>query len=415
MRSYTVEEKTQLLANLDLEVEHRLKRFRAWAADVVEGYKIRQDGQLARIPKVVRGLRMSVFADQYGGDLNAAFVGLSSDRIRAAQELAIEHSPRKRKFDVVAEAAAGEQNARTNKNFRTIPFGTPKRKPGPSSVAATPTTMTRQRTTAMSMHTPGGASAIPVRRVTSLQPPSPSPRKLSGPSRPAVNHRPASPTKPLWGAGGGAGTQTPQRPRVPSSSVFAPTLPTNHPRMPRKDENLLSLNGSPVANPLASPYERGTRLPSGPLGTSGTGRPPSRTSSQSALFTNQQQTRGLGRQLAHANTFSARLDTVEESHEALRGSGPTPSLGSASTLTDGSRPVTPATPPQVAVGGALITIPLKSGQTLSFDPLSLREADSAEAFGLELAGLSEFEKQKAREEVGEVVGKLRKVVERWKI
>jgi hypothetical protein len=60
---------------------------------------------------------MSVLADVHAGDLSAAFHALSSERIRAAQDAAIERSPRKRKFEAVAEAAAGEQNApRASKN-----------------------------------------------------------------------------------------------------------------------------------------------------------------------------------------------------------------------------------------------------------------------------------------------------------
>lgn len=264
---------------------------------------------------------------------------------------------------------------------RTVP-STPRRKPT-IPAAPTPQTATRMRTT--SMRTPSGSARPPVRqRVPSMQPPSPSPFK-----------RAASPTKPAWGAG----SKTP----APSAPVFAPSnMPPGAPRMPRKDESLLSVNGSPVANPLASPHAR-TRHASGavPPGQATAGRGLHiRTTSQPSLFGGQ--TQQQAKPLAHTRTFT-KLDTVRESPRA------TSSLGSSST-TDASRPVTPATPPP---GGAMITIPLRSGRLFSFDPLVMNEGE--ELLGLDELGMNEEEKRMAREEVSEVVGRLRKAVERWKI
>jgi hypothetical protein len=87
---------------------------------------------------------------------------------------------------------------------------------------------------------------------------SPSPNKLARiPSAPLFRAGPSSPTRPTAASLARQASNT----RVPSTSTFKPAIPLPPktptypppPRWPRKDENMLSINGSPLTNP----YELG--------------------------------------------------------------------------------------------------------------------------------------------------------------
>jgi hypothetical protein len=57
-------------------VEHRIQAIEESLAQVLENFKNHHEGQVLRIPKVVRSITMAEFADKYDGDINAALRGL---------------------------------------------------------------------------------------------------------------------------------------------------------------------------------------------------------------------------------------------------------------------------------------------------------------------------------------------------
>ncbi|KAF9475643.1 hypothetical protein BDN70DRAFT_883455 [Pholiota conissans] len=265
LRHYTEEEKRQLIANLDIEVAHRTRQFEAWLADQLENFTMHQEGQVSRIPKQVRTMTMREFGEKYDGNIQSALRGFQKEKLAAAGADAtlgeIDKSMRKRKWVASQETEAetsgssqfrGADSQRTSKNAR-IQLLSPKKVAG-SSIG--PGTAQRARMLAAASKTPGNS------RVMGRTQPSPNSQLLrplfipSSTSNPRPHARPPSPSKrqPSNFTEKHAPTS-----RVPSSSTFNPTLPTKTPvypdppnttmRLPRKDENMLSINGSPLANP----------------------------------------------------------------------------------------------------------------------------------------------------------------------
>ncbi|KAI8986205.1 hypothetical protein BD414DRAFT_487971 [Trametes punicea] len=246
-RKYGAEEKEQLLANLDLEVAHKTRQFEEWLADALENFRRHQEGLILRIPRIVRNVTLREFA-KYNGDIQECVKGLKRELL-GAEDNTIDPSMRKRKW-VESQEIEGEkldaklaanESSRAMKTARTV-AATPKKKP--MSYAA-PTTASRTRLPVTK--TPAKSQARTLQRVPSGAV-SPSPQKGSSrplqfprtPSRFASPNKPSHPAQPVRPAS-----------RVPSSITFNPVLPSeaSHPRWPRKDENMLSVNGSPLANP----------------------------------------------------------------------------------------------------------------------------------------------------------------------
>ncbi|KAI0259822.1 hypothetical protein BC834DRAFT_832825 [Gloeopeniophorella convolvens] len=239
---FTSEEKQQLLANLDIEVAHRTRQLESWLSDTLAAFRNRHERQLAYIPHLVRGMTMADFADKYDGDIQAALRGLQKERL-AVDVAPIDRNAMKRKWAPTndegdenrAEGSSknGEHHARAAKNPRIAPPSPQKKHPPPVGIGA-PSRLPGPKT-------PG---VTRVQRISAA--PTPSPRKLARvPSNPTA--RPASPTKPT------AASLARQTVRVPSASTFKPAIPKTPaypPRWPRKDENMLSVNGSPLANPF---------------------------------------------------------------------------------------------------------------------------------------------------------------------
>ncbi|KAI0247141.1 hypothetical protein BJV78DRAFT_1285787 [Lactifluus subvellereus] len=241
MQSFTREQKQQLLANLDIEVAHRTRQLESWLSDTLAAFRNRHERQLAYIPHLVRGMTMAEFGDKYDGDVQAALRGLQKERL-TVDVAPIDRNAMKRKW---APAPEGEteirpedknpdsNHTRAAKNPRIAP-PSPQKKLPPQNAALSRVHVSK---------TPGtsriqGFSAAP----------SPSPRKLARiPS--STLPRPTSPAKPT-------AASLARQVRVPSASTFKPAIPKTPaypPRWPRKDESMLSINGSPLANP----YELG--------------------------------------------------------------------------------------------------------------------------------------------------------------
>ncbi|KAH9480458.1 hypothetical protein JR316_0007058 [Psilocybe cubensis] len=463
-RHYSSEEKRQLIANLDIEVAHRTRQFEAWLTDRLENFTIHQEGQVSRIPKQVRSMTMREFGQKYEGNIQLALRGFQKERLAAAGADAtlgeIDKSMRKRKW-VASQETEGEASGsgssqpkdsdsqRFLKNARTH-FSSPKKMAGSSTG---PGTAQRSRLLSNSKTTASNLSR------TMGRPPSMSPQKPRGPFNNSTTihnpNRPSRPTSPL--------KQTSSNPdiggvksRVPSSSSFNPTLPPKAPafpshnrhaashqsttmRLPRKDENMLSINGSPLANPyefglgwfkgveMAQMDEEDELLDADAAqktGVKGGGggqalkrskssiiirRDPSvafpsglhsRTDSQASFYT-----------ASSSQTNSSRPNSLSREHSTQLEPQSHPVLG-ASFRFPPTQPTNNEMTPRPATKitrtfSALVAIPTKDGHMLEFDPLQTSPG-SLDA----LEGISDSAKKQAKAEMGRLI---QATVDKWKI
>lgn len=266
---------------------------------------------------------------------------------------------------------------------------------------------------------------------TSLQNPRPN-SKLASPLKPASSN-------PNFGT---------QRNRVPSSSSFNPVLPPKTPsfpkqldtdrtvmRLPRKDESMLSINGSPLANPyefglgwfngvemaqmdmdedsqdeqLSQDAVNGTRTLKRTKSNIIIRRDPSvvfpmnglhsRTDSQASFYT------------ASSQTTTSSSSHSRENSQASIPNGPRTNLDTfrfPSIRQDSNTEATPRPlPSHTRSFSALVAIPTKDGHLLEFDPLqtSPRAIDALE-------GISDSAKKQAKIEMGRLI---QATVDKWKI
>ncbi|KAG1733030.1 uncharacterized protein EDB91DRAFT_1149956 [Suillus paluster] len=414
-RKYTPEEKQQLLQNLDIEVEHRVRQLEEWLADALTNFRLHQEGLISRIPKLVRGVTMSEFADTYNGDIQACLRGLVGG---APPNLEIDRETRKRKWE---EASEGE---RAVKNARMM-HATPKKKLPPAN------TGTAQRVRTFSAAVP----RTPGQLRTTFRFPSVSPQKPSSlrtPSKlplPSPSKAPPSPGKPMPSHA----KQPSQAKRPPTRATFAPTLPVKTPayptlRAPRRDESMLSLNGSPLANPyklglewFATEEEDGidamdvktkgkgkeTRVD-----TQGEGKTLRRVNSivirrdpsvslvpsSSSQTTSQTHSRANSQTQNHYRTHSRT-----NSRTAALVQEPTPKIATPSLLPSSSLSSLPSS----SSARAVVAISTSDGHVLEFDPLQT----SPSALDA-LVGITNSAKKQAREEMGRLV---QAAVSKWSI
>lgn len=218
-----------------------------------------------------------------------------------------------------------------------------------------------------------------------------------------------------------------QRQRVPSRSTFNPVLPPHAPtypavRAPRRDESMLSVNGSPLANPytLGLGWFTGGDEEDHGTGTSSKGVPKGK---------DREKVNGIPKTLKRVNSIVIRRDPSVTLANSRRGSLQSHSrTNSQSTAPIHSRnnsrtqlhpestmvttPKTNPVPlPLVAVpsgsASALVSLPIKDGHLLEFDPLTT----SPSALDA-LVGITDSAKKHAREEMGRLV---KEAVRKWVI
>ncbi|KAG2140263.1 uncharacterized protein EDB93DRAFT_1162341 [Suillus bovinus] len=398
-RKYTPEEKQQLLQNLDIEVEHRVRQLEEWLADALKNFRLHQEGLISRIPKLVRGVTMGEFADTYNGDIQACLRGLVGG---APPNLEIDRETRKRKWE---EASEGE---RAVKNARMMHV-TPKRKPPPMN------TGTAQRVRTFSAAVPRTPGQLrPTLRLPSVSPQKPStlrtsPSKLRVPSPLKVS---SSPGKSIpWNA-----KPPSQAKRPPTSATFAPTLPTKTPtyptlRAPRRDESMLSLNGSPLANPYKLGLdwfvteEEDEGIHDMDVKVKGKGKE------------TQVNMQGEGKTLRRVNSIVIRRDpsvSLVPSSSTQTTFSQTHSQADSQTqnhnrthalLAHGSSSLSSL--PSSSSARAVVAISTSDGHVLEFDPLqtSPRALDA-------LVGITDSAKKQAREDMGRLV---QAAVSKWSI
>ncbi|KAG9315445.1 hypothetical protein JVU11DRAFT_3056 [Chiua virens] len=409
---YTKEEKQHLIQNLDIEAEHRVRQIEEWLAVAVESFRLHQEGLISRIPKLVREVTMGDFADKYNGDIQACLRGIQSERM-GETGFEIDRDTRKRKWAAAQEEAeasgsgqAQGDQTRAAKNARVMTATPKKTFSGPSNTSRAAT----------ANRTPGALRTTTTR--PPLPKPSPGPNKSNKP--PPFVVRTASPVKQPH-------TAAHQRTRVPSSATFnpsmvpakAPTYPTL--RAPRRDESMLSVNGSPLANP----YTLG-------LGWF-TGEDVEEGSHLQAKGKEKQTDDRASKTLRRVNSIVIRRDpSVTLTSPSASQSDPQPNrtvsrpntqAQNAAHVRSNSRtqplPSSDAAPPPSNIApipiriapsssaSALVSIPTKDGHLLEFDPLmtSPRTLDK-------LVGITDTAKKQAKDEMARLV---KEAVRKWVI
>ncbi|KAI0755131.1 hypothetical protein C8Q80DRAFT_1216870 [Daedaleopsis nitida] len=399
-RKFSAEEKEQLLANLDLEVAHKTRQFEGWMADTLENFRRHQESLILRMPRIVRNVTMREFA-KYNGDIQAAVKGLSRELL-GAEDATIDFGTRKRKWVESQEAEDDSESSRGLKNgtvLSTLRGSDAKEEactplaPGTGHRSRLPITKTPPRCSRTVSRVASGAV-------------SPSPQK--GPSKPIgfprTPSRFPSPAKPSQARPGA---------RVPSATTFNPVLPSesNHPRWPRKNEHMLSMNGSPLANPyqldlnnwFKAVAEADPDVPdSKRLGVPAAGKTlkkqPSiiiRSASGSSHLGTSDVFGVHSRSTSQASTLVSSQST--DSH---------PDLRKVKTVVDRISPSLddPFAGPSFH---ALVSVQTRDGHVLEFDPLqtSPEELDALE-------GITDSAKQQAKEDMARLI---QVAVERWKL
>ena len=284
--------------------------------------------------------------------------------------------------------------------------------------------------------------------------PSPSPQKPKPPfgsNMGSFTHssrlpsRPTSPAKPTG----------PRQPgsRVPSSTTFNPELPPKTPRfpsgvqapsipttlrLPRRDESMLSINGSPLANPyqfdigwfgggLDVPTDAEDSQPGSQslkrvksnilirrdasvlVPSNSNGSADSQTDSQVSNHTEPSESQSSSSTHSHENS---QLHSHSQPHPVQSQPGHATQLPSShSQPMSGTSHINPLTPrhrrTHTRSFSALVAIPTKDGHLLEFDPLqtSPRALDALE-------GISDSAKKQARAEMGRLV---QAAVDKWKV
>lgn len=394
-RRFNSEEKKQLLANLDIEVAHRTRQFEQSLAQILENFMNHHEGQVLRVPKLVRNITMAEFADKYNGDINECLRGLQRDK--QGGEPSLDPALRKRKWKESEETSGPEdmENRRTSKTAR---FVSPVKMNAAKILKARLNKTPGPNRTARNLYPTLGAgtpSSKPSRTLSRFM----SPTKAS--SSKTTNTAPATTS------------------RVPSSSHFNPVIPKTpaYPRAPRKNESLMSINGSPISYPvsLRNGFARddGSDVDEG--GVDGMGRHPVLRKQRSIVIRkdlsfkfaqapekeNHQQMRSRTGAHSSSGSASSTLTTASTSTSTSATSTSTTatSLTSASSTMDGfgsaSKP------------SALIRVPTKDGLILEFDPLltTPEELDTLE-------GITDEAKKQAREDMTKLV---QAALARWKL
>ncbi|KAJ3730992.1 hypothetical protein DFJ43DRAFT_999963 [Lentinula guzmanii] len=408
--TYTDEEKKQLLINLDIEVQHRTRQLRSWLEDQLEGFKIHQENTISRIPKPVRTMTMREFGEKYHG--NPVIAATESQKERLAAQVGdglgeMDKTERKRKWMAMQETREVDdgESSRKSKSARLTSYVSPKKRGGTSTG---PGTAQRAKLLASGEKAPG-RPRIPMDRI----PGSPSPQKAKAPFTTSTTYTPRAPPSPSK-----LPVHKPGQPRtrVPSSSTFNPTLPAKTPtyprnthhvhtasatlRAPRKDEQMLSINGSPLSNPF---WVDGLLPPDGrPGGSTGGSHTLKRTQSNISIRRDPSFVSGLP---PRADSQSSFYPGTSSKPHSRNNSDAT--LAESTTGPFSGLPKTSFETPYAPTKKYMVTISTKDGHILEFDPLQT----SPKALDA-LDGITDSAKKQAREEMSRLV---EAAVDKWKI
>lgn len=428
-RRYSTEEKKQLLANLDLEVEHRTRQIEEWLADTLENFRRHQEGLILRMPRLVREITLRDFA-KYNGNVQECVKGLKRE-VLGTEDNAIDKGTRKRKWVASQDAfekteggaVAGPstlrdaESSRGVKSARTM-IATPKKRPGPSNGQGA-----AQRPRFAIPRTPGTIRTMQRIPSTGMMSPSPHKAAMKTPLFPRPPSRPASPSKLVSPSKLPHAAHASRPIRPPSSSIFNPSLPPQ-PRWPRRDESMLSVNGSPLANP----FQMGLKGYLRTVAEDGDDFSDSDGSGSELPMLGSKSIRKKNSIIIHPssshpapslNGLHSRTNSQSSTLGLSHTSHATHSRSNSHTSTNGFMPTRNTHPPNGATApnttpknplltlSALVSVPTKDGHVLEFDPLrtSPEELDA-------LDGITDSAKKQAKEDMSRLI---QAAVERWKI
>ncbi|EJT98696.1 hypothetical protein DACRYDRAFT_110599 [Dacryopinax primogenitus] len=224
---YSYEEKQSILENLDIEVADKKRRFDDYLDRLLKSFLLRQESEVTRIPRSIRGMTVREFGEKYQGDIRFCMEAMARERLGEEGMTEIDATARKRKRQEFS-ASQDSENTKPTKTPRQVQPSA--KKPAP---------------------TPG---RTPGRRLFSKPARSPLAPK-NGPDgfRSIISSTPLKPSAsaPLLSPNKRAPPQTKSSLRPPMAQTFDPLLPIT-PAFPRKiqrHESLLSMNGSPLENP----------------------------------------------------------------------------------------------------------------------------------------------------------------------
>ncbi|KAG9087384.1 hypothetical protein FRC07_012837, partial [Ceratobasidium sp. 392] len=420
-RRFTEEEKAQLLENFDLEIADREARMRTNVADILARFLVRQENEVTRIPRALRSLTVGEFADKYDGSISACLQAMAQARVESTQDAELGG---KRKWqnsqnpDVVQEA----EGSRAPKTARkAVPPSSTARHTN-SRVSRTPSTnrtLPHSAAPPVPSHTRPRLNATPLRTAPLLRGGSVAASPFRGnprvPSDSTTHTTSRSVSQPLLSAAA----------RPPTSTTFAPTLPPSapsYPRRPRRGEQLLSSNGSPLANPLDPDYEippedhldlddgKQAKSPKPRLNLSKSRssiriRPnhPRAAASISQVFGQSQSGAIRHPSASSTSTLVSNHDFPPSNSSTLNShSHHEPAPGKSASLQ------APSTPPRIQrSASAVVLLPTTTGEVLELDPL-LASPGAVDA----LEGISDSAKKLAKEEMVRFVTE---AVARWNV
>ncbi|CAE7227580.1 unnamed protein product [Rhizoctonia solani] len=400
-RRFTEDEKEQLLENFDLEIADRVARMRANVTDILERFLIRQENEVTRIPRALRSLTIGEFADKYNGSISECLQGMAQARLESTQDADLAGGKRKWQGTQSGTVAASDkEGSRAPKAARKAPPpSSAVRRPIPAG-SRTPSTNRTLHTTANATPSRPRLNATPLRKAPALSrtgtvPASPFRGGPTGiPGNNTIARSVSQPVVPT--------TAT----KPPTSAIFAPAMPPSapaYPRRPRRGEQMLSINGSPLANPLDPDYDiaqddqlepdggKAVRSPKPKLshlskqGSSIRIRPIH--SRSAASFAIRHPSASSTSTLVSYDIPPSTSSTLNSQHSAKQlASGPSTSQLQLDV------PRTPARMRRTA--SALVMLPTSSGELLELDPL-VASPGAVDA----LEGISDSAKKMAKEEM----------------
>ncbi|CAE6423661.1 unnamed protein product [Rhizoctonia solani] len=402
-RRFTEEEKAQLLENFDLEIADRVARMRTNVADILERFLIRQENEVTRIPRALRSLTVGDFADKYNGSISECLQGMAQARIESTGDPDLAGGKRKWQGSQNTETAAA-----SDKEGSRAPKAARKAAPPSSTVrrivpagSRTPTTNRILHSTANPTPSRPRLNATPLRKAPALSrtttvPASPFRAGFNG-TQPGHNTATRSVSQPIVPT-----TST----KPPTSATFAPTMPPSapaYPRLPRRGEQMLSINGSPLANPLDPDYDAAQDdqldLGSGKGVRSPKAKPKHLSKQGSSIRirpNNSRSTTSLAIRHPSASSTSTLVsyDIPSSTSSTLNSQHSTKHLTSVPSTSQSQLDV-PRTPSRIRrTASALVMLPTTSGEVLELDPL-VASPGAVDA----LEGISDSAKKMAKEEM----------------
>ncbi|ORY31366.1 hypothetical protein BCR39DRAFT_90112 [Naematelia encephala] len=370
---YTQAEKESLLDNYDLEVADKTRAFHIQLGVSLQAFLLRQETELMRLPRELRGMTLSDLEDKWGGSWSGTVQRIARERMERE-----EGARRRAEEEAAAVAAAEEENDDVVKG---------KRKRGTGATIQSPERKKNARR-------------------DSAQTPSTNRSKSSKARKPRSK-----------------ASQTPSKgpSTLPQNHIFNPILPPITPgyaRQARMNEITFSANGSPIVLPPNKGQGTATNTNTSKSKSKGIGIgavspiSPSRPLPPLPALSDSDSDSELD--LPDPAELEAKLLARQSTSTA---SQPSRKPKRAPSIIFRHAPLAPIPAPAPTPSAStepISTIPLSDGRTIAFNPLQMDPKVIDEE--LEQGGLSGEEKELVRKKVREeVVHRLAGMMELWKV